>query len=196
MEPLSVGVHSVAQLGGFKTSQTIAVFGCGPVGLLCMAVAKALGARRVIAVDIIQSRLDFAATFAGAETFLPSKTNEGEKRIDFSKRTVKELKEKLGIEGRGTNAVDLVIDASGAEVCIQMGLFLVKVGGTYVQVSLTKLKGWILVSIGLSLGWDGSSRSHYPNRYVPRERAYCQGVLPIWRWRLSHGYFSRFFGED
>jgi len=136
MEPLSVGVHSVVQLGAFRTSQTIAVFGAGPVGLLCMAVAKALGARRVIAIDIVQSRLEFAAKYVGANTFLPSKANEGEKKIDFSKRVVKEMKEKLRIEGRGANAVDLVIDASGAEVCIQMGLFLVKVGGTYVQVGM------------------------------------------------------------
>jgi D-xylulose reductase len=50
MEPLSVGVHSVAKLGGLKPNQSIVVFGCGPVGLLCMVVAKAIGASRIIAV--------------------------------------------------------------------------------------------------------------------------------------------------
>lgn len=134
MEPLSVGVHSVSKLGGFQTGQTIAVFGAGPVGLLCMAVARALGAARVIGIDIVQSRLDFASKFAGADVFLPSKLQDGEKRMDFSKRVVKEMSEALNIEERGSKAVDLVIDASGAEVCIQMGLFLVKYGGTYVQV--------------------------------------------------------------
>lgn len=50
IEPLAVGIHSVAKLGKFQTGQNIVVFGAGPVGLLCMAVAKALGAKRIIAV--------------------------------------------------------------------------------------------------------------------------------------------------
>ena len=134
MEPLSVGVHSVAQLGGFKTGQKLAVFGAGPVGLLCMAVARALGASRVIAVDIVESRLDFAMKWAGADAFLPPKLQEGERQIDSSKRVFEDLKNRLQIKERGNDAIDLVIDASGAEVCIQIGLFLVKYGGTFVQV--------------------------------------------------------------
>jgi len=51
--------------------QVCIVFGAGPVGLLCMAVAKALGARRVIAVDINQERLDFAKSYAATDIYLP-----------------------------------------------------------------------------------------------------------------------------
>lgn len=134
MEPLSVGVHSVANLGEFHTGQTIAVFGAGPVGLLCMAVARALGAARIIGIDIVQSRLEFAAQYVGADTFVPPKPQDGEKKMDFSQRIVNEMMSSLGIEERGPKAVDLVIDATGAEACIQMGIFLVKYGGTYVQV--------------------------------------------------------------
>lgn len=36
-----------------------------------MAVAKALGARRVIAVDINQERLDFAKSYAATDIYLP-----------------------------------------------------------------------------------------------------------------------------
>ncbi|KAF5344146.1 hypothetical protein D9758_008852 [Tetrapyrgos nigripes] len=71
MEPLSVGVHSVHTLGNFRSNQSIVVFGCGPVGLLCMTVAKALGARRIIAIDIVESRLEFAKSYAGAEVYRP-----------------------------------------------------------------------------------------------------------------------------
>ena len=53
MVPLAVAVHSVAILGGFRANQSVVIFGCGPVGLLCMAVAKALGGSRIIAVDIL-----------------------------------------------------------------------------------------------------------------------------------------------
>ncbi|TFY58409.1 hypothetical protein EVJ58_g6428, partial [Rhodofomes roseus] len=42
MEPLSVAIHAVANVADFHSNQSIVVFGAGPVGLLCMAVAKAL----------------------------------------------------------------------------------------------------------------------------------------------------------
>ena len=64
MEPLSVAVHSVANVGQLKAGQTILIFGAGPVGLLAMGVAKGLGAGKIIAVDINQERLDFAKGYA------------------------------------------------------------------------------------------------------------------------------------
>lgn len=71
MEPLAVGIHSVSTLGKCSSDQSVIVFGAGPVGLLCMAVAKALGARRVIAVDINEERLQFAKAYAASDIFLP-----------------------------------------------------------------------------------------------------------------------------
>jgi D-xylulose reductase len=38
-----------------------------------MATAKALGARRIIAIDIQESRLQFAKSYAATEIFLPGK---------------------------------------------------------------------------------------------------------------------------
>ncbi|KAJ7180212.1 xylitol dehydrogenase [Mycena crocata] len=136
MEPLAVGIHSVSNLGGFRANQSIAVFGCGPVGLLCMAVAKALGATRVVAVDIVPARLEFAKEYAATHTYMPIPVKEGESKIDYSKRNADAMKEQICIEDRGTNAIDLVIDASGADVSIQTAFHVVKSGGTFVQVGL------------------------------------------------------------
>jgi D-xylulose reductase len=117
MEPLSVATHALSALASFRTSQSIAVFGAGPVGLLCMAVAKALGARRIITIDIVPARLDFAKQYVGAEPFLPEgKPNEGEAKVDWSRTVVEDMMKKLSIGG--PNSIDLVVDASGAEVCI------------------------------------------------------------------------------
>lgn len=129
MEPLSVGVHSVYNIGQVKTNQNVIVFGAGPVGLLCMAVAKALGAKRVVAIDIVQSRLDFAKQYAATDVFLPGKPSEGESKIDYSIRVTGEIQKQLGIEERGLNGVDVIIEASGAPTCIQMAAYLVKPGG-------------------------------------------------------------------
>lgn len=99
-----------------------------------MAVAKALGASRVIAVDIVPSRLEFAKAYAATDTFLPPPMEKDESRVEFSMRNAQAMKEKLGIADRGSQAIDLVLDASGAEVSIQTGIRIVKSGGTYVQV--------------------------------------------------------------
>lgn len=101
-----------------------------------MATAKALGARRVIAIDINQERLNFAKSYAATDIFLPGPMKEGEARVDYSRRTALELKEKLGIADAGPNGVDVIIEATGAEVCIQTGYFVVKSGGTFIQVGM------------------------------------------------------------
>jgi threonine dehydrogenase-like Zn-dependent dehydrogenase len=99
-----------------------------------MAVAKAIGASRIIAVDIVPARLEFAKTYAATDAYLPLKPLEGESRMDYSRRNAENMKKELGIADRGPQAIDLVIDASGAEVSIQTGLFIAKAGGTFVQV--------------------------------------------------------------
>jgi D-xylulose reductase len=134
MEPLSVGVHAVHQVASFRASQSIAVFGCGPVGLLCMAVAKASGASRIIAIDVNSTRLNFAKTYAATDIYLPPNIEESEGCLEYSRRSAACMKAQLGIEDTGPRAIDLVIDASGAEVSIQTAFYIAKSGGTCVQV--------------------------------------------------------------
>jgi D-xylulose reductase len=106
------------------------------VGLLCMAVAKALGAARVIAIDIVASRLEFAKNYAATDVFLPPPANPNETRMEYSKRCADTMMKEFGLQERGgINTVDVVtLDASGAEPSIQTALHVVKAGGTFVQV--------------------------------------------------------------
>ena len=48
-EPLGNAVHTV--LTGMTAGVKVAVVGCGPIGLMAVAVAKASGAAQVIAID-------------------------------------------------------------------------------------------------------------------------------------------------
>lgn len=139
MEPLSVGTHSVNTLGKLKANESVVVFGAGPVGLVCMATARALGAKRVIAVDIIPSRLEFAKNYAATDVFLPPPMNPGEDKLKYSERNAQAMRDQLGIEERGPKSIDLIIEASGAEVSIRTGLFIARIGGRFVQVCLTVL---------------------------------------------------------
>lgn len=133
MEPLSVAVHSLRTVGGCKTGDTVLIFGAGPVGLLAMGVAKGLGAKKIIAVDINEERLNFAKSYAATHTYIPIKQDEGEPRPAYSLRAAGDLLLKTGTPERGKGAIDIVMDATGAETCIQMGMNAVKPGGVYVQ---------------------------------------------------------------
>lgn len=53
-----------------------------------MAVCKAMGARRIIAIDVSQGRLDFAKQYAATDIHLASPMEEGEERGAYSKRHV------------------------------------------------------------------------------------------------------------
>lgn len=120
MEPLGVAVHIVKQ-AGVSPGQSVVVFGAGPVGLLCCAVAKAFGASKIIAVDIQKQRLEFARKYAATATFEPAKAPA----LENAGQIIKD-------NGLGSGA-DVVIDASGAEPSIHTGIHLVRPGGTYVQ---------------------------------------------------------------
>lgn len=133
MEPLSVAVHSIANVGQLRTGQNVLVMGAGPVGLLAMAVAKGLGAKRVIGVDINLDRLSFARSYAATDVYAPPPMEEGEAKAAYSLRAAKALLSSLRIPERGQGSIDLVVDATGAETCIQMGLNAVRPGGTHVQ---------------------------------------------------------------
>ena len=103
-----------------------------------MAVAKAIGAVRVIAIDIVPSRLAFAKSYVATDTFLPPPRNPNEAGMEYSKRCADTMMKEFGLQERGgANTVDVAVDASGAEPSIQTALHVVKAGGTFVQVRST-----------------------------------------------------------
>jgi threonine dehydrogenase-like Zn-dependent dehydrogenase len=103
-----------------------------------MATAKAMGARKIIAVDIQESRLKFAGSYAATYTYLPEKreffffvmfsdenikglfwlAQEGEARTTYSRRIAKDISERFGLTESGKEGIDLTIDCSSAEVSV------------------------------------------------------------------------------
>src|ERR1700754_2646206 len=57
-----------AEMCNIKPGDTIAIWGCGPVGLFAIRSAYLLGAERVIGIDRFDYRLEMARTKCGAET--------------------------------------------------------------------------------------------------------------------------------
>lgn len=126
VEPLAVGVHIARTQAEVKPGHSVIVFGAGPVGLLCCAVAKALGANKIVAVDINEERLQFAQKYAATHVF----RSQRESAEDSAARLIKECD--LGV------GADIAIDASGAEPCIQTSIHALRTGGTYVQGGMGK----------------------------------------------------------
>jgi threonine dehydrogenase-like Zn-dependent dehydrogenase len=93
--------YQAAEMGSIRSGDTVVVLGCGPVGLFAQKAAVLLGAGRVIAVDHLPYRLEFARRF----------TPEIEV-IDFS-----EVKDVIGAVRRMTygRGADVCIDAVGCE---------------------------------------------------------------------------------
>ena len=65
LEPFGIAVHACLE-GSGVSGQTVLVNGCGPIGLMAVAVARALGARTVIAADLNPLRIA-TATKMGAD---------------------------------------------------------------------------------------------------------------------------------
>lgn len=101
---------------------TVVVFGAGAVGLLCAAVAKIKGAKKVIIADIDQGRLDFAVQngFAHASYLVPMKRGQD---IDENLAIARETAKAAG-EIDGVGEVDVVFECTGVPSCVQAGIFV------------------------------------------------------------------------
>ena len=68
LEPLGVALHAV-DLAHLRVGMTVGVFGCGPIGLLIIQLARLAGAQKIIATDLHAHRLDAARAFGAAHAF-------------------------------------------------------------------------------------------------------------------------------
>jgi len=91
--------YSAVDWSEMQGGETVAVFGCGPVGIMAQKVAWLRGAERVIGVDIEDYRLAMAERAARSETIHARKVNP-----------IKAIREMT--QGRGA---DVAIDAVGME---------------------------------------------------------------------------------
>ena len=92
--------YQAAEMGGIQPGDTVVVFGAGPVGIMAARCAWLFGAGRVIVIDHVDYRLEFARTYAPCEVY---NFKEIDDVVLFLKKTT---------DGMGA---DVCIDAVGAE---------------------------------------------------------------------------------
>jgi len=71
IEPCAVLIHAVERAkstGILRFNSKVAVQGCGPIGLICIAILRTMGIQNIVAVDGEQKRLDFAKELGATAT--------------------------------------------------------------------------------------------------------------------------------
>jgi L-iditol 2-dehydrogenase len=119
LEPMGVAVHAT-RLVPTEPGMTVGVYGCGPIGLLTIQMARLSGASRIFATDKISSRLEMAREM-GATDILLADGSEGQ--------TI--LKE---THNRG---VDVAYEAAGAHPAVETAMVTAKPGGKVVIIGIT-----------------------------------------------------------
>jgi threonine dehydrogenase-like Zn-dependent dehydrogenase len=110
-----------AESGGVAPGMTVAVVGCGPVGLMAALAARELGAERVFAVDALPERLELAARF-GAEP------------LDLRQDPAAAIREATG--GRAGRGADVVVEAVGSAEATRLAFDLARPGATLAAVGV------------------------------------------------------------
>jgi threonine 3-dehydrogenase len=110
-EPMGNAVHAafVEPIEG----RTVAVTGCGPIGLCTVAIAKAAGAALVIASDVEPYRLEIARRM-GADLVLDARQPDTAERA---------------LEATGGDGVDVILEMSGSPAALQTSLAMITRGG-------------------------------------------------------------------
>jgi len=111
LDPLGNAVHTV--LAGPIAGQTVLVTGCGPIGLMSIALAKACGSSTVFATETNEARRTMAKKM-GADVVLNPATEDAVKKI---------------LEATDGTGVDALLEMSGNPTAIQQGFKALRAGG-------------------------------------------------------------------
>src|SRR5260221_5085046 len=119
LDPLGNAVHTV--LAGEIAGKTVAITGCGPIGLFSIAVARAVGASTIFALEVNEHRRKVA------------KQMHADYVLDPTKDDVRSIV----MERTGGLGVDVVLEMAGHPDAIRTGFDIVRRGGRISLLGLT-----------------------------------------------------------
>ena len=166
---LSTGLGAAINTGGVRRGQSVAVIGCGGVGMAAVAGAALAGAARVIAVDIDDRKLEWAKGMGATDTVSSRQTDPVE-----------------AIQGlTGGFGADVVIDAVGRPETWQQAFYARDLAGTVVLVGVPTPDQRITLPLIDVFGRGGALKSSWygdclPSRDFPMlVDLYQQGRLDL-----------------
>ena len=119
IEPLAVTVHAAKRFPELKGSRAV-VLGCGPIGILLIQSLKALGAEKVLATDISDSRLELARALGA----------------DWAVNTAKEDFTAALEEAYGPDKADVIYECAGSDITMDQAIQNARKGSTIILVAV------------------------------------------------------------
>ncbi|WP_445270965.1 zinc-binding dehydrogenase, partial [Streptomyces sp. DSM 41634] len=117
---IATGVGAVRNTAGVQPGSTVAVIGCGGVGLACVQGARLAGASRIVAVDVVAEKLNLASKLGATDTVDASAVED----------VVAALREVL------PDGYDYIFDAIGKIATTEQAIAGLGLGGAAVIVGL------------------------------------------------------------
>ncbi len=119
LEPLGVAIHAI-DLAKIQIGMTVGIYGCGPIGLMILQLARLAGARKIIATDPLSHRVESARAMGADSVFQV-----------MGRTSVSDLLASTG--GRG---VDVAFDCSGSADAVNTAFQTVIPGGKVILVGI------------------------------------------------------------
>ena len=141
-EPCAVAVHAV-RISKMRLGDTVAVLGAGPIGLLCMQVARAAGASRVFVSEPAPARAEAALRLGADAVINPTESDAIERIVELS-------------DGLGP---DVVFECAAAKSTLDDALHMVRRSGQVMLVAITweptelLPPDWMGREVGLQASW-------------------------------------------
>jgi len=118
LEPLGIALHAV-DLAHLRLGMSVGVFGCGPIGLLILQLARLAGASRLLATDILPHRVVAARDLGADEACLVGDSFEDQQLIKS-----------------GGYGLDVVFEAAGENAAVEMAVATCRPGGKVILVGI------------------------------------------------------------
>ena len=113
---VTTGVGAVIHTANVEPGSTVAVIGCGGIGLSCINGAAIAGAARVIAVDMVPSKLELARKFGATDVVDASDGDAVEKVIEMTGGGVHYSFEAIGLKVTAEQAFKMLRNGGTATV--------------------------------------------------------------------------------
>jgi S-(hydroxymethyl)mycothiol dehydrogenase len=167
------GIGAAINTGGVTRDDTVAVIGCGGVGDAAIAGAALVGARRIIAVDTDNTKLEWARKFGATHTV-------NARELDPKKDLVETIQDLT--DGFGAN---VVIDAVGRPETWKQAFYARDLAGTVVLVGVPTPDMQLDMPLVDFFSHGGALKSSWYGDCLPERDfptlidLYLQGRLPL-----------------
>ena len=119
IEPLAVTVHAAKKFADLQGANAV-VLGCGPIGILLIQSLKALGAAKVFATDISDTRLRLAAELGA----------------DYTVNTMKKDYAEELLAAYGPDKADVIFECAGSDITMDQAIQNARKGSVIILVAV------------------------------------------------------------